>query len=136
MKNSKWMRNLSIMGAGLVFMVSTIGSVAADPDRKYDWEHHTLGAHETISFSVRYNGGEWGDAKAVPDRDGAKDYDDIEMKVIGDYGWSKVLEAKDVTHVEPHCHWWVGIIYGDGLDYIIKVTNNESHSVGFNIKFY
>jgi hypothetical protein len=127
---------MSVAGIALLFMTTTVKSIAADPERKYNWEHYTVDAGETLSFHVRYNGGEYGDAKAIPDRDAEHDYDDIEMKVVGDYGWTKILEAKDTTHIDPQCQWWVGAMYGDGLDYIIKITNNESHSVGFNIKFY
>lgn len=136
MNNQKWTRNVSAVAAGLLSVAISVLPASADPDRKYDVGHYTLRAHETMSFTVRYNGGEWGDAKAWPDNRTADNYDDIEMKVVGDYGWAKVLEKKDSTHVVPHCHWWVGALYGDGLDYIIKITNNESHSVGFSFQPY
>jgi hypothetical protein len=126
-----------LMVFAILWLVSlSATSIAADPVSSYDWTHYTVGAHQTLVFHVRYNGGEWGDAKAIPDRHGDHDYDDIDMKVFADFDWGLVPEAKDLTSVSPHCHWWVGLIYKNGLDYVVKVRNNESHSVGFQIHFY
>jgi hypothetical protein len=125
------------MGFAILLLLSlSARPIAADPENSYDWAHYTVGAHQTLTFHVRYNGGEWGDAKAVPDRHSNDDYDDIDMKVFADFDWGVVPSANDLTNVSPHCHWWVGLIYNKGLDYVIKVRNNESHSVGFQIRFY
>jgi len=96
MKNSKWIGIMSVVGAALLCLALSIQPISADPTRKYGWEHHTLRAGETISFSVRYQGGEFGDAMAIPDRHGDKNYDDIEMRVLAHFDWGKVLEAKDL----------------------------------------
>jgi len=127
------MKNYGIKA--LVLLVATFLTVSfisqpvsADPSQSYSWGSYTVDGNSSVTFTIDYNGGEWGDAKAVP----RYTDDDIDMKVYDTYGF---LEASDTTHVSPHCQWWVGLIYSTE-SFRIKIINNGSDPVHFQFKPY
>ena len=102
--------------------------VAADPTQSYSWGSYTVDANSTDSFTIAYNGGEWADAKAVPDNSD----DNIDMKVYDTFG---ILNASDTEHVSPHCHWWVGLLYSTE-SFTIKIINNCNYAVHYQFRPY
>ncbi len=83
-----------IAASALLFVTLSGLSVVGDPCKSYDWGTYTVAPHDTDTFTVDYNNGEWADAKAVPDYND----DDIDMKVYDSLGMLEIIRHELMSH--------------------------------------